>query len=74
MTELKKRKLMIVIEDDGDQMFQFGLFGDVERLDTPGIKFSAAEYWGVEFMKACQARLNQGGVKRLNREEKRAQK
>lgn len=76
-TEKVKRRVMIVIEDDGDVNFNFRLEGDVERLSMPQIPpslYSAAEYWGLEFFKACHARLEQEqNVKKLNRADRRKQ-
>lgn len=69
------RRLMIVIEGSGDN-FNFHLAGDVDRLeDTPPNELSAAEFWAVEFLKACHDKLeNSKQVKKLNREERRLQK
>lgn len=73
--EIKKRKVMLVIEDDGDSKFSFRLEGDIERLSNPIVSpgmYSAAEFWGLEFLKLCTERLKQGnGVKKMNREERR---
>jgi hypothetical protein len=75
--EVKPRRLMIVIEDDGADKFAFRLEGDIERLSMPQIPpslYSAAEFWALEFFKLCHERLRQGGdVKALNRAERRAQ-
>ena len=69
------RKIMIVIEDDGGDKFNFRLAGDIERLSMPQIPaslYSAAEHWAIEFMNACHERLNASmQVKKLNREERR---
>lgn len=73
-----KRRIMLVIEDDGDDMFKFTMEGDCERLTMPQIPtslYSAAEFWAVELFKLCDQRLRHGGeVKTLNREERRKQK
>lgn len=72
-----KRKIMLVIEDDGDDKFVFTMQGDCERLTMPQIPpslYSAAEFWGLEFFKICKQRLEGGEVKSLNRKERRAQR
>ena len=75
--EITKRKIMIVIEDDGVDKFNFYLDGDCERLNLPSVPaslYSPAEHFAVQFFKACHDSLNAGReVKKLNREERRAQ-
>lgn len=77
MSEIRPKKIMIVLEDNGKDLFNFYLQGDVGRLSdnmvSPG-DYSPAEYWGLEFLKLCTERLKQeGGVKKLNREDRRKQ-
>jgi hypothetical protein len=71
------RKVTLVIEDDGAEMFNFRLEGDIERLSMPQIApslYSAAEYWGLEVLKMLDERLKSTTeVKKLNREERRRQ-
>jgi hypothetical protein len=69
----KRRKIMLVIEDVGDDRFSFTMQGDVERLQDPSLVPSASEYWAAEFFKVCTERLHaeRDLVKKLNREERR---
>lgn len=58
--EIKPRKVMIVLEDDGHQNFNIRLDGDVERIGLPQIPvslYSPAEFWGVQFFGMCQEML-----------------
>jgi hypothetical protein len=69
------RKIMLVIEDDGAEKFNFRLEGDIERLSMsqiPPSQYSAAEYWSCELLKTFHELLqNANSVKKLNREERR---
>ena len=73
----KPRKIILVLEDNGKDQFNFTMQGDTERLSdkmvSPG-EYSPAEFWGLEFLKLCTDRLKQeGAVRKLNREERRKQ-
>lgn len=76
--EVTPRKIMFVLEDDGNELFTFRLEGDTQRLGMPSIPrshYSAAEHWATELFMTFQEMLkNSMTVKKLNREEKRAQK
>lgn len=52
---IKPKKIMLVIEDDGAQQFKFYLDGDIDRIkaQVPTHKYSAAEYWAVQFLGIC---------------------
>lgn len=70
------RRIMIVLEDDGDSMFNMKLEGDIDRLGKlkDHFEYSPAEFWAQELFAACQTHIrSRGTVKTLNREERRAQ-
>lgn len=73
MSNEKKRKIMLVIEDVGNDQFAFTMQGDCERIGSKevGLVPTAAEHWAIEFFNACQERIKQGNAKKLNREERR---
>ena len=73
-----RRKIMIVIEDgEFKDQFSCTLQGDCERLSMPQIPpslYSASEHWAVELFNLCTKHLQSGmgGVRKLNRKERRA--
>lgn len=69
----KKRRVMIVIEDDGGDNFRFQLEGDVERLNMPQIPashLSAAEFWGMQFFQLCNEFMQKSGEVKMKPIEK----
>lgn len=75
--EIKKRRVCLVIEDDGAGKFSFRLEGDTERIGLASIpisQYSAAEYWGAIMLQTMHDKLSASdAVRKLNREERRAQ-
>jgi hypothetical protein len=73
--EKTPRKVMLVIEDDGGEMFKFYLAGDIQRIGLPSIPishYSAAEFWGAEIYAVIQKRMQEAqSVKKLNRKDRR---
>ncbi len=61
-----KRKLMIVVEENGDndgKGFNVHLEGDKERLGTvPESELTAAEFWGGKLFNVCIGVLSQSGA------------
>lgn len=62
-----KRKLMIVIEEDGTnggKGFRVYMAGDKERLQkgTPEDQLSPAEFWGLKLFQICVNAINKAGA------------
>lgn len=71
----QKRRIAIVIEDNGADRFKFYVEGDAERLgNTPKDQLSPAEYWATVFLGACYETLEKSeGLEVTSEFEKDAQ-